>query len=153
MPVEVKYSGNHSPNNIPMYRLYEEMLRSNDVIATFSINDYCIGVLRRDELREVPTAEGSRSEDLVMWHFDPIDVEFFVHVGFVKTYQKCLAVTEVPNFLLMGIGGVLDGFETKMEGKPMCNPPFSLYKNLIENEQAKAIYYDLNTQKPVFIYE
>lgn len=154
IPVQLTYvQSPETTSEIPMYRLYEEMLRSNDVLAVFSINNYCIGVLRCDELREVPIAPGDGTKELLMWKFDPVEVEFFVHIGFVKTYQKCLAVTEAPNFLLMGIGGVLDGFKTKVVGKPMTNPPYTLYKELIGNEQAKAVYYNLETQSPVFIYE
>ena len=123
-------------------------------MAVFNVNNYCLAVLYLDKLVQVPIVPNDNRKDLLMWQFSKrLQLPVLQPVGFVKTKQQCLAVTEVPHYLLMNFNRDLIGFESKMDGTPMVNPPFTLYKDLIADNKAKAIYYDVKLQKNVYIYK
>lgn len=155
VPIKLTYVVETSQHNhIPVYRLYQELLRTNDALAVYNVNNYCIAVLYRTKLVQVPIVENDNTKDLLMWEFNsPIDVPVVQPVGFIKTHQKCLAVTEAPSYLLMDFERNLIGLKSKMTGSPMVKPPYTLYKDLIKDTKAKAIYYDVELQKNVYIYE
>lgn len=155
IPYTLSYSAENGVSNvIPMYRLYEEMLQHEGTLAVFNVNNYCIATLYSDRLVQVPIYQNDKTKDLIQLTFrNRIKVPIVQPVGYIKTYQKCLAVTELPNYLLMDFERNLIGLESKMEGTPMVRPPYNLYKVLITEEQAKAVYFDTVKKEPVFIYK
>lgn len=152
IPVKLNPTSEASTENkIPEYRMYEELLKSSEVLAVFNLNNYCICVLYKDRLIQVGISKEKPPADLVMWNFkEDIKVPNVTHVGFIATKQDCLAVTEAPHHLTVDENGILsDGFG-KLEFNAMHNPPYSLYKELVRN-RADAVLYDVDQQRPVFI--
>lgn len=139
-------------NAIPVYRFYEELLANSKALAVFNLNNVCICVLYQDSIIQVPIAKNSQETDLMQWHFqNPIVVPKLRHVGFIATYQECFAVTVAPYHLTVnGMNTLSDGFG-KLEINALENPPYSLYKELV-NKGADAVLFDLDKQEPVFLW-
>jgi len=157
-PYSVPIKFNYVPtggteNAIPLYRLYEELLANNEILAVFNLNNLCICTLYADKLIQVPIGKNSKENDLSQWRFRyPIITPQLRHVGFVATYQDCLAVTQAPYHLTVNrVGTLSDGFG-KLTCNALENPPYSLYKELVE-KNADAVLFDLDKQEPVFLFK
>lgn len=152
VPVRFNYVPvNGTSNMIPEYRLYEELLSNDKVLAVFNLNNLCICALYDDKLVQRSISKDKSEDDLLQWVFQsPIVVPKLKHVGFVATYQDCLAVTVAPYHLTVNSMGTLsDGFG-KLSFNALENPPYSLYKELVKNN-ADAVLFDVDRQQPVFL--
>lgn len=129
------------------------MLADERAIAVFNVNNYCLCVVTRNGAYEIPATNTPKLE-LVQWAFrEPLPMPIYEHVGYVKTYHDCLAVSQLPTYLLREVASnkALD-FEEPIVGRPQLNPPLSLYRELLKSE-AKAVYFDEVKQQPVFLYK
>lgn len=154
VPVDFNYVPTGGTENaIPMYRLYEELLANDRAIAVFNLNNLCICVLYPDSLIQVSIGKNAKEYDLQQWRFrQPIITPQLEHVGFIATYQDCLAVTQAPYHLTVNKMGTLsDGFG-KLTFNALRNPPYSLYKELVANG-AGAVLFDVDKQRPVFLHK
>lgn len=153
VPVKFNYvpEGGTS-NTIPVYRLYEELLANDKALAVFNLNNLCICVVYEDRVIQRSVAKDKVDEELMQYvYHKPIVVPRLRHVGFVATYQDCMAVTIAPYHLTVnGFGTLSDGFG-KLEINALENPPYSLYKELVNNN-AGAVLFDIDKQMPVFLY-
>lgn len=153
VPVKFNYVPERGADNtIPMYRLYEELLANNRALAVFNLNNLCICVVYEDRVIQRSISKDKTDDELMQYVYQkPIVVPKLRHVGFIATYQGCLAVTVAPYHLTVnGLGTLSDGFG-KLEVNALENPPYSLYKELVNNN-ADAVLFDVDKQKPVFLY-
>ena len=161
-PIKVPVKLNYIPadsqrNNFCMYRFYEEMLKNPNSLAVFNLNNYCLVVVERTCMYEVSylkvTEKRFSKLELLDWTFSyPIDLPIYNHVGYVKTYHNCWAVSQYPEFLVEDtVTKNLYGFEEKLQCSPVVNPPLSLYRELI-NSDAQAVYMSSVDGLPKFIY-
>lgn len=161
IPVHLNYIPELSQTNkFFMYRLYEIMLADADALAVFNLNNYCIVVVTRTGMYEesyyrLTDKAYSNKLELLSWTFDkPLQIPTYNIVGYIKTYQKSWSVTINPYYLIENSATKeLDGFTERLKGNVQLNPDFALYKELITNDRAQAVYFSLDTNKPEFIYQ
>lgn len=153
IPVKLNYVPESSiVNNIPLYRFYQEMVKSGQALAIFNVNNYCLAILERTCLYEIAPFPSQTKLDLVAWNFsEPITSVVYNHIGYVKTFHKCKAISQYPTYLLAdSVTGKIPDFTEQVEGVPLIDPPLSLYRELI-NSDAKAVYFDTISNKPKFL--
>ena len=129
------------------------MLADETALAVINVNNYCLCVITRTGAYEVPATDTPRIE-LAQWSFkEPLKLPIYEAIGYVKSYHKCLAVSQYPNYLLREVGSrKAVGFETAIIGNPEINPKLALYKELIKTD-AEAVYFDQATQSLQFLYK
>ena len=129
------------------------MLNDSKALAVFNVNNYCLCVVTRTYAYQVPATDTPHL-DLVSWMFkEPLNIPVYEHVGYVKSYHDCLAVSQMPNRLIRQVASnKVEDFTETLECEPMVNPPISLYRELLTSD-AKAVYMDANTQQPKFLYK
>lgn len=155
-PVEVHYNAElSSGNSFAKYKYYQIMNEDEEALAVFNVANTYFGVLRKDRFYERKFLDDSLIRGRVLLPdiiFDtPINIPTYRHVGWIKTYQKCKAVYTYPWKLLQNVEtGEIDGFDVKISGDPIIDPPLTLYKELL-NTDSRGVYYDLVTCRPVFI--
>lgn len=157
VPIPLNYVPEMSTcNQFMIYRFYEELVKSHDALAIFNINNYCFVVVERYRVYQVAyskVADTTRHKlELLNWVLpEPLNVPVYNHIGYIKTYHQCKAVSQYPTYLLQDAttGEVLD-FNEKLDGIPLVEPPLSLYRELIESD-AKAVYFDTVSNKPKFL--
>lgn len=154
LPIKLNLAVRDKDNKIPIYRLYEEMLFHTDSIAVFNVNNYCICVVTPTQALQVPAYRDRAVRDLLEWKFTyRITNKIYQHIGYVKTYQQCLAVTEMPEYLILDTTKVVpEGFNSMLEATPRLNPPLTLYRELV-NSDADAVYIADATGEPRFLYK
>lgn len=156
IPIDIQYKEDKSAGNaFSIYRYYDLMQKRTDLLAIFNNNNYCFVALTQTSVELLPYHNSDlyyKRNGLPFYPLDtPITLPKYQHIGFVKTYQKCLAIYTWPWKLLGDIGsGVVYDSDCKLSGTPLENPPLSLYKYLIDTD-FDAVYFDLEQNKPVFI--
>lgn len=138
-------------SSIPRYKFYERMQYEKDALAVFNVNNYCIAVLSKDGMHMIHTS-AKDTEPLPSYCFDPpMPIPEYEHIGFVKTYQKCKAVHTYPWYMVRVVGSnEAVGFKDEIKGRPLLNPPLSLYKELVDTNY-NGCYFDTITNKTIFI--
>lgn len=135
------------------YKYYTALLQDPNALAVFNLNNACLCVACNTYLYETVLNVNTKLE-LQQWAFrQPIQPTVFEHIGYERTYQNCLAVSQYPAFLLR-VANSLNafGYEDAIVGDPLVNPPMSLYRELI-NSEAQAVYFDKKTQQPKFLFK
>jgi hypothetical protein len=156
VPLNISYNqGSCQGNAFSMYRYYDTMMKDEEALAVFNVNNYCLCVLHKDYIRMIhvqPAFSKSGQKPLPAFNITPpITVPEYKHIGWVKTYQKCLAVYTWPWHLIQNkITGEVWNFKDKISGRPLENPPLGLYKELVETDH-RGVYFDLDKNAPVFI--
>ena len=153
LPIKVNHIPTENVNKFREYKFYEVMLNDPQALAVFNVNNYCLAVLTRYAVYQVPPRDGMKL-DLVNWVFkEPLKFPVYEHIGFVKSYHECLAVTQMPTHLIRKVASnKAEDFTETLQCNPVVNPPLQLYKELL-NSDAKAVYMDAVTQQPVFLYK
>ena len=160
-PIHVPIHLNYIPelsthNSFAIYRFYEELVKNTEALAIFNINNYCFVIVERYRVYQAAyskIADTTRHKlELLNWVLPtPIDVPVYNHIGFVKTYPKCKAVSQYPTYLIAdAVTQEIPGFNEPIDGIPLVDPPLALYKELI-NSDAKAVYFDTISNKPKFL--
>ena len=131
------------------------MNKFEDALAIFNDNNYCFVILTRNQVLFEPYAIGDRQRRGNTYPefniLQPLNIPEYTHVGWVKTYQKCIATYTWPWKLLYDASSnnIVDSL-TPVKGVPLANPPLSLYKSLIDTE-FDAVYIDSLSNEPVYI--
>lgn len=131
------------------------MQKYGNVLAVFNNNNFCLVIVTKETVEYLPyypSDNKHRQYTFPIFSINPpIVTPNYNHIGFIKTYQKCKAIYTWPWYLLgdLTTGKIYDFNET-IQGKPLENPPLSLYKSLIDTEY-DAVYFDTMQNKPVFI--
>lgn len=141
----------------PYWLLYEALLSTDTGLAAFFVNNTYICVLYPDGLRYTDMKDGSTETYLFK------EGEFKYHemmdVGFVKTYMTCAQFSHLPFRLQMDLETgdlyVGNGRWVKPEGFPLEQKEIAYkdYKDLLEQPNAIAVYYDTILDKRVYIQE
>lgn len=139
---------------VSVYNFYQLLNKYEDALAVFNNNNYCYCIVFKDRLEMMPFSPNNvkRGDTFPTLHFENnLPVPTYKHVGWVKTYQSCIATYTWPWKLILdeATGEVWD-FSDKIEGAPLENPPLSLYKCLIDTNH-RGVYFDTKLNKPVFI--
>jgi len=156
VPIEIQYNADSCQGNaFSKYTFYELMNKEEGALAVFNVNNYCFCVLYKDAVRMKHYTVGDLSynkKELPCFSIEPpLDVPEYKHVGWVKTYQKCIAVYTWPWKMIEDTQTkTVWGFKDKLLGEPLENPPLSLYKELISTEH-KGVYIDKNTNQVMFL--
>lgn len=157
IPIKLNYIPERSCYDVfEKYRYYEELVKSFDALAIFNINNYCFVIIERCRVYQVPyskTADTTRHKlELLSWNLpEPLDVPVYNHIGYIKTFHKCKAVSQYPTYLVQdAVTGEIPGFTEKLNGVPLVDPPLSLYRELI-NSDAKAVYFDTISNETKFL--
>lgn len=140
LPVNLPFSYDYMDRSLPVYRFYEEMLKSREALAVVDINGSFYGIIEKDRCYYISASDGLECN---MRLFDrPLDIPEYRHIGYRKTYPKNLSVYHYPWYLLQDVstGKVLD-FEDIIVNSPLVEPHVGLYKSLI-NTPNEAIYYN-----------
>lgn len=135
------------------YNYYQALLQDDAAIAVFNLNNYCLCVLTHTQLYQTVLQVDTKLE-LMTWNFrSPIVKANYQHIGYIRSYHDCLAVSQYPTYLIREVNSQLaEDFTTPIVGKPMIDPPLALYKELLNNE-AEAIYYDLVDLEPKLLFK
>lgn len=135
------------------YNYYQALLQDEAAIAVFNLNDYCLCVLTPTRLYQTVLQIDTKLE-LLSWDFHcSIVKERYQHIGYVRSYHDCLAVSQYPTYLIREVNSQLaEDFTTPITGKPLVDPPLALYKELL-NSEAEAIYYDLVDLEPKLLFK
>ena len=160
-PIHVPIHLNYIPelsthNDFAIYRFYEELVKNTEALAIFNVNNYCFVIVERNYVYQVPyskVADLTRHKlELCNWPLStPINIPVYNHIGYVKTFHKCQAVSQYPTYLIAdAMTGEIPDFKEQVDGVPLVNPPLALYKELI-NSDAKAVYFDTISNKPKFL--
>lgn len=126
------------------------MLKDDNAIAVFNNCNNTIVVVCPNKMYTVPVVDKpTKKEEKALREFTfdkTIELPQYRHIGYIKTYPKCKAVYEYPWKLIQCIsdGSIVDYQNNTLEGTPLENPPYSLYKELINTEH-DAVYFDLDT--------
>lgn len=137
------------------YQFYEVFRQYESALAVFVVNNnfFCVlhngritfepfihdDVHARKRLPEVPLGVTMQSAPR------------YEHIGYLKTYGQNKNVYAYPDYLVRRCDtGEVPYVSDKVLGKPMLNPPLTLYKELLKTD-AKAVYYDMDSCKPIFI--
>lgn len=132
------------------YKYYQYMQKNEAALAIFNINNYCFGVVTQTHFFEEPYDSSVPESEMVCYE-QPITLPPYTHIGYCKTYSKCKAIYHWPWYLLANLqSGVIYDYAATLGAEPVVNPPLSLYKELIDTD-AKAVYLDKQTQRPIFI--
>lgn len=155
-PVEVHLNQFASQgNSFSRYKYYQILNEDESALAVFNVSNRYFGVLCKDRFYERTFLKDDlirRKRNLPNIQFEtPMQIPEYRHIGWIKTYQKCKAVYTYPWKLLQDVNtGELDGFNTKIDGEPLVDPPLVLYKELLDTDY-RGVYYDLVKCMPVFI--
>ena len=154
LPIHIDYVAEYcNGDRFYLYKYYKALLDDEDALAVFNVNNYCLCVVRKNLAYETVLDPLSKLE-LLQWNF-PTEMKttIFERVGFIKTYQDCLAVSQFPTSLIREINSdKAYEFTDKFDGVPLVNPPYSLYRELV-NSEAKAVYYDTVSQTTKFLFK
>lgn len=154
LPVHIDYAQEYcNGDRFYKYKYYQALLQDENALAVFNVNNYCLCVVCRDHAYETDLNAASKLE-LLEWRFPfPIEAAVYQHVGFVKSYHDCLAVTQFPTYLIRALGSQKAyELEDEFEGVPLVDPPLSLYRELV-NSEAKAVYFDTISKQPKFLFK
>lgn len=135
------------------YKYYTALLKDDEALAVFNLNNYCLVVVRRYQVYETVLDDESKLE-LLQWSFTkPLAPIVYSHIGYEKSYHNCLAVSQYPNQLVRAANERnAYGYTDAIEGVPLLDPPLSLYKELL-NSEAKAVYFDTVSKQPKFLFK
>lgn len=149
MPVTLPFSHDYDGQSLPIYRFYEEMMKSREALAVVDINGNYFGVIEKDGCYLISAKDGIESRHKMF--NQPLDIPEYRHIGYRKTYPKNLSVFHYPWYLLQDIktGEVLD-FERCIIQEVLVDPHVGLYKNLV-NTDFDAIYFDTYTNSIAYI--
>ncbi|MCM1218888.1 MAG: hypothetical protein NC548_30770 [Lachnospiraceae bacterium] len=154
LPLDLPYISEYcNGDRFHRYQYYTALLQDEKALAVFNVNNYCLCVVRKDMAYETDLGLNPKLE-LLQWAFtNVLNVPLYEHVGFIKSYHNCLAVTQLPTYLIrvMGSKKACD-FEDDFDGAPMVNPPLSLYRELV-NSEAKAVYFDTTSNQVKFLFK
>lgn len=131
---------------------YKTLLSNENALAVFNVNNNCIAVIENWGGYEVGM-DGNPDTTLLQWSFnEPICKKVYKKIGYIKTYQDNLAVSTVPYGLFTDESGEIVGYPGKLVGTPMENPPYSLYKALINtDDDVVGVYFDMDRMGAAFI--
>lgn len=137
------------------YQFYEIFRQYDDALAVFVVNNYFFCVLHKHRVTYQPFIghdDKSRRhlpEVPKNYKMDPIPT--YEHIGYIKTYGQNKNVFAYPDYLVRNVAtGEVPYVKDKVMGKPLINPPVTLYKELLKTN-AKAVYFNTATCKPIFI--
>lgn len=136
-----------------LYQYYQALLADDSALAVFNVNNYCLCVVQRYRAYETDLNPVSKLE-LLEWTYGQLGgYQYFAHVGFEKSYHDCLAVTQFPTSLLRAANDKnAYSYEDAFDGVPLENPPYALYRTLV-NSEAKAVYFDVVSHQPKFLFK
>lgn len=139
LPVKLSHVATENVNNFQVNTFYKAMMLDERALAVFNVNNYCLCVVTRNGMYEV-SVNGAPLQELEQWTFQhPLNVPVYEHVGYVKTYHKCLTVYQFPTYLVRELGSNKAlGFEEALPEDIVVNPPLSVYKQLIQTDAAAA---------------
>lgn len=140
----------------PYHILYRELLATKTAVAAFFVNNSYVCLLYPDALKYMSL---EKPEDVHVFKFKEgeFSVRNMMDVGWVKTTLLCQQVTSLPYRLQMdlntgemylgnGLWVPPDGFPAKQ-----TTVDYPMYKRLLENKSAKAVMYDVFSNKEVFL--
>ena len=141
IPIKLTHVPSETVNNFQISAFYNAMVCDERALAVFNVNNYCLCVVTRNGAYQVPATNTPKLE-LTQWTFDhPLDIPVYEHIGYVKTYHKCLSISQLPTFLVRELGSdKAIGFSTKLTGNIVTSPPLSLYKQELIQTDADAVY-------------
>jgi hypothetical protein len=138
----------NSPN---MVRMYDIMLRDDTVLAVIAncnrtyIAVHAHKLQHHSLIRGMFTAAEKKMLTTTLFK-QPIKVDHYRHIGWIKTYQKHKELYTFPYRLIQNINtGELPDFPgVKLECTAKADPEVSIYKKLITTDYT-AVYQDAIT--------
>lgn len=123
-------------------QLYNTLQAFPDAIACFNANNaWVFAITKTHQFMCNPTGNPKNRPNNKMFPIKVNSKDYYA-VGFVKTYPKCKAAFNLPYYLLMDAStGILVDYDVKLPQKPVVNPPYSLYRSLVNTEH-DAIWMD-----------
>lgn len=156
LPFTLYYVNEHNePNRFPVYKYYEALLRDEEAIAVFNVNNYCFCVVRRNMAYECAVRDNEKLDLVNFVYRQPLDIPYYERVGYIKSYHECLAVSQFPTSLVrVANSDTAYQFTEHFDGVPLVDPPLSLYKELLNHEDgAQAVYFDTISKQPKFLFK
>lgn len=137
------------------YQFYEIFRLYEDALAVFVVNNYFFCVIHKNRVTYQPfIIHDDRSRKRLPevpkgYKMEPIPT--YEHIGYIKTYGQNKNVFAYPDYLVRNVAtGEVPYVKDQVSGKPLINPPVTLYKELLKTD-AKAVYFDTASSKPIFI--
>lgn len=132
----------------PVHLLYEALINSREAVAAFFANNTYVCLVYPDSLYYRDIESGETFNYHKGSNF--IKTKDMVNIGWVKTYVLCQEAAHVPYYLQVEISSLKAYLGNgRWSSEPIfdmsvANPDFSLYKKLLTNSDAVAVYTEMS---------
>lgn len=154
LPVDLYYNVQASQvNQIYEYIFYNVINSSSDILAVFNLNNSCIACVTERILRELDV-NGLPDLKLPAIAFTtPIKVPSLEPIGYWKTYQENLTVTQLPYKMFRDKGtNLIDGTDIQCPTSFLKDPPLPIYKTLVGTDNnVVGVLWDYEKVAPIFV--
>lgn len=153
VPFDLYYNVQASTSNLAYEYIYYKTLLSDDaMLAVFNLNNHCICCLYPDRIQQV-NLDGCITDDMLTIFFkEPMKVPALTPIGYWKTYQQNLTVTQAPFSMFIDENGDVVGAKELHIDDVLPNPPVNIYSLLTETpEDTIGIFYTLEHLRPMYV--